>query len=117
MDAVPVYCRRRGQHSLKKSEIGNRLKDHLNQNANITNYRFPISIKLGNYRTVQDNMCPLDSCILNNDVIGLINTAYPGTWFSYLVQFEELMATFWGDINDGRNIMIAAEHDVEENNI
>jgi len=101
----------------KRSEIGNRLKDHLNQNANITNYRYPISIKLGNDRTIQDNMRPLDSCILNDDVIGLINTAFPGTLFSDLVQFEELMGTFWGDIDDGRNIMIAAEQDVEENNI
>jgi hypothetical protein len=100
----------------KRSEIANRLKDHLNQNANITNYRYPVSIKVGNDPTVQDNMRPLDSCILSDDVIGLINTAYPGTLFSDLVQFEERMATFWGDIDDGRNIMIAAEQDLEGNN-
>jgi hypothetical protein len=95
----------------KRGRLASLLVGHLNNNATTENYRYPKRVKFGGDVTGV-TFRPLDCCLLDSDVIGAMEAAYPETTLSDLSEFEDIMATFWSDLEHGNEAMDAFQDDV-----
>ena len=88
-----------------RKALASKLVAHFNSNANSANYQYPRKIKLGEDLT-QSPCRPVDSILLDTDVLGMMLAAYPDTPLEELATFDEIMGGFWTDIEHGREVAL-----------
>jgi hypothetical protein len=109
----------------ERLKIANKLLAYFNANATDGMYKFPRKMKLGEDKT-QDPPRPVDAVLLDNDVIAMMQTAYPALEFHTLAAYdtiaemqaaypelhelsayETIVKKFWTDINYGQKAMLS----------
>jgi hypothetical protein len=99
----------------KRKQYAEALVRHFNTMATSPTYTYPRKVKLGSDLT-QRPLRPVDSVLLDMDVLGFIMAAYEGTRLEKLVKFDGIMKTFWTDLAHGRKVVngaAALENDEE----
>jgi len=89
-----------------RRELADRLIAHFNNNANTANYQYPRKVRFGSDLTGRV-FRPADHGLLDIDVLGLMMAAYPTTPLEELATFDDIMSTFWTNIERGREVMAA----------
>lgn len=67
-------------------------------------YQFPTKTRLGKDETC-DPRRAVDSCLLDSDVAALMKEAYPETEMEELMEYQDIMETFWTDIEHGKEVV------------
>ena len=94
-----------GNNSVNRRSIANALIDHLNGNAVIPNYQYPIKVKFGWDKTT-DPMRTISENMLDSHVLQMMKSAYPDTNFGDLLTDVAIISTFWADVDHGSEIMM-----------
>jgi hypothetical protein len=95
----------------RRKTFAQALVAHFNTQATSGNYRFVRKVKLGTDMTPRP-MKPVDTVLLDEDVVGLMIAAYENTSLEELSTFDNIMRTFWTNLARGRQVLastIAAE--------
>lgn len=87
-----------------RKDAAKKLLEYFNANANSQNYTYPRKMKLGADHT-GSRKGPVDTLLLDKDVIGLMAAAYPTTPLDELIEFKEIMQTFWMDVAHGKEVV------------
>ena len=93
--------------SAKRKAQSTKIVDYLNNQATSANYKFPHKFKLGQDYSTKGGLEPCSAYLLDNDVLGLMLSAYPSTPLEEVVTFDSIMSTFWLDIGHAREIVEA----------
>lgn len=88
----------------ERKAIAMRLIAHFNDNANTQNYQYPTKVKLGEDLTTPEKR-PIDSVLMDADVVNLMLACYPSTSVGSLVGWPQIMGNFWSDVERGAQIM------------
>ena len=54
---------------------------------------------------MMDPPCPIDACLLDSDIVALMEAAYPDMELDELSTFGEIMASFWTDAEHGMEVI------------
>ena len=57
------------------------------------------------------NLRAIDACLLDADVIGLMNAAYPSLTLDQMAEQDSIMSGFWDDISRGKEVIEAEWED------
>ena len=97
----------------KRSQIATSLVSHFNNNDTTANeYKYPRKMKFFKDITLGTPR-PVDSCLLDADVAGLMAAAFPNMELGELATYDDIMKGFWTDINHGKIVMENANVDSE----
>lgn len=89
----------------KRKEIANLLVSHFNNNAHTAaEYKYPRKLKFFK-DTTPTNPRPVDACLLDADVVGLLAAAFPDMELDEVATYEDIMSGFWTNIDHGRLAM------------
>ena len=97
--------------TLKEEQIkfANKLIEHFNNNkATAHKYQFFTRMKLGADITMS-KPCPLDACLLDTDVVGLMEAAFPDEDPNDIAEYDDIMCTFWTNLEHGKSVIENAE--------
>jgi len=88
-----------------RKEVAQKIISHFNEKATHEMFRYPRKAKFGRDVTSVPPR-PVDGALLDREVIGLIMAAYPDvTPIMDLTECEDIMETFWTDVNHGAEVM------------
>ena len=96
----------------KRACLGKALADELSNTSQFM-YKFPRKTKFFKDITAP-KFCPVDACILDADVIGLMKAAYPDLELDEIAQYDSIMAGFWCNVARGKEIMENLNNEEEE---
>lgn len=71
-------------------------------------YKFQTKTRLGTDETC-DPPRSVDSCLLDSDVVALMKEAYPDVEMEELKDYNDIMETFWSDIEHGKEVVESLE--------
>jgi hypothetical protein len=91
----------------KRKEFAEALVNHFNSQATSANYRYVRKVKLGRDFTPRP-LLAVDTVLLDEDVIGLMQAAYEDTPLEEVATFDGIMRTFWTDLDHGRDVVAAS---------
>lgn len=100
-----------------RREVADKLVAHFNSNAVKPTYTYPRKMKFGEDATTGGRfLLPIDLCLLDNDVVALMKAAYPDMNLHEIAKYDEIMKTFWSDIEHGHEAIEdwLADSDEEE---
>ena len=89
----------------KREELARKVIEYYNKTCNEENYKFPTKLRFGSDNTASPPR-PVDTALLDEDVIGLMNAAY-GHAMTYedMMDDDTIMKTFWEDTSRGQAVM------------
>jgi hypothetical protein len=90
------------EHRLEQAQ---KIIAHFNSLATTEMYRYPRKARFGSDLSSTPRR-PVDAVLLDREVVGLMLAAYPTTTpFTDLIEYEEIMQTFWTDPTHGADVM------------
>ena len=92
--------------AVHRREVANRLIDHLNHNAVIPNYQYPVKVRFGGDTTTKP-MATLSDHMLNKHVLEMMRHAYPGMNIGQLLMDSAIIESFWNDVDYGNSYLVA----------
>ena len=90
----------------KRKQYAEALVTFFNSLATSAYYTYVRKVKLGMDLT-DTPLGPVDSVLLDDDVVGLMLSAYEGTPLEEVAVHDSIMKTFWTDIAHGREVVEA----------
>jgi hypothetical protein len=84
----------------KRREVADKIIKWLNSRATAENYAYPHEVKFHEDRT-PDALKPCDSVLLDRDVLSMMITAYPENNVDELIEYDEIMESFWTEPGHG----------------
>ena len=90
--------------SQERRALADRIIAHCNSHANTANYLYPKHVKFGEDLT-GDILSSVDQVLLDNDVVSMMQSAYPTLPIQSFTTFEEIMTNFWTDPVHGEGVL------------
>ena len=87
-----------------RKELAKKLLEYFNSHATEEFYTYPRNMKFAKDNT-QNPYCPVDACLLDSDVVALMEAAYPDMEIDELSTFGEIMSSFWTDVEHGMEVI------------
>ncbi|MGL5934882.1 MAG: hypothetical protein ACRCZI_04590 [Cetobacterium sp.] len=91
----------------KRKDYAEALVRHMNTQATSENYQYVRKIKLGNDLTERP-LLPVDTILLDEDVLGLMVAAYEGTPLAEIATYDTIMKSFWTNLAHGKEVVEGA---------
>ena len=88
-----------------RAQLALKLVKHFNTNAATAEmYQYPTKMRF--FKDITFNKPrPVDSCLLDADVVGLMGAAFPSLELEELVTYTDIMQGFWTNIEHGKEVM------------
>jgi hypothetical protein len=88
----------------QRRALADRIIAHFNTNATAANYTYPKSVKFGQDVT-GELLGPVDTVLLDEDVVAMMQSAYPTVSIQSFATFDEIMENFWTDPVRGASVL------------
>jgi hypothetical protein len=82
-----------------------RVVTNFNSRAVEPTYKFPVQIRVGKDLTNYKSPRPLDTYLLDKDLLPMMDTSYPDHKLLDLIPYRQVMKSWWTDIDYGRMAM------------
>ena len=89
----------------KRKSLADAIIVHFNDHATSSNYTFPKSIKFGS-DTTGDGLSSVDEVLLDDNVVAMMQSAYPGIPVQSFVDYPDIMSNFWTDTDRGASVLM-----------
>ena len=90
--------------AVNRREMANHLIDHMNKNAVIPNYQYPVKVKFAGDKTANP-MGTLSDHMLDKHVLEMMHHAYPGMTSEQLIKDSTIVESFWSDVDYGNSFL------------
>ena len=94
-----------GNTDVNRRVVANRLIDHMNKNAVLPNYHYPVKVRFGGDRT-KTPMATISDHMMNKHVLSMMRSAYPAMTVGQLLADTDIMESFWNNVAYGISYLV-----------